>query len=527
MKQFLVKNRIWLLWSGFITAAILIKIFLFIHLYRIGFLGMSADEFSRTIKGYYWMKEPRLVYEGVWLPFGYYIDGLALFLWTDLFWSTKVAVLLFSFIMLVGIYFLGFGLFGTKRAGIFSVLVILFNPILCWYSYLPLVTMYHSCFVVWGMAFLALWFRNNKTIYLFFGSLSFLLASGFRFESWFFIVCYSLFVFILAVRAIKKSKKEALIYFLLSVIPVLFAVSWLGASVLRSGHLLDSHSDRNEYLQKSKSFLDVDASFLEKAGGIPKEFINPHFSIITILVVAAMVLYLFIRKSKAARRIHAGHFWLHCGTVLLSLLAICIYTGMTLPPMTRDRVALLYVLCMVPLAGWLFSIVFENDIYGKRIPPSARGVLRITVSIVIAAFLIFQINGVSRHPKNYLDHEIRLGFDLRKQLRQKPLAEGEKVMLQLQYWGYRGVVIGSNNPDMFVFDGPVNPLDNHGRKFSAIKEYHRSIFTLAKADIARYIRALGVRYVALQVPYARALVGAVPVKVISQQGPWVLCEVLE
>ena len=99
-------------------------------------------------------------------------------------------------------------------------------------------------------------------------------------------------------------------------------------------------------------------------------------------------------------------------------------------------------------------------------------------------------------------------------------------MTQHGYWGYRGIVVGSSNPDIFVFDGPINPLEHHEKNLSAVKKYHKSIFQSAPQVVAKYVKRNNVKYVALRgARYVHNLKLAVNAKVLSRRGHWYLLEV--
>ncbi|MCD4831885.1 MAG: hypothetical protein K8R02_08815 [Anaerohalosphaeraceae bacterium] len=490
-------------------------------LYKKGLIAISADEFSRTIKAYYWTQDIRLIFEGVWLPFGYYLEGLALMVWNNLFMAPRITTLTASILATVAVYFLAIALFDNKKIAVIAVLIAIFNPIVNLYSYLPFVCMYHCAAIVWSFVFFQYWLRRRQARFLLFTSITLFIASGFRYESWFFIAPYSIYVLFLALKRLKSQWKQSVCFLAIATIPVIFCLSWMTAGFLRSGHIMESHQIREEYFQKSPNITKGDG-FLSQTMVLPKEFISINFFIITALVLMFLFI-LFLNRKNSGMFFNSKNIIIHSAALLTVFFVLCCYMGFAGPPLIKDRIIIPFFLGLLPLGGWVLSRLFTLFSGSKK-----NLVVNSAIAVVVVLFvIIFQGKGLFGIPKNSLANETRLGFEIKNLIEDCVIKDNEKILLQLQYWGYRGIVVGSNNPDIFIFDGHVNPLINHGKNFSAIKEYHRSILAFNPAIIKGYIEKNNVHYAVVR-GYGplNNLSKSVKIKVLSQKGYWLLVKIL-
>lgn len=498
---------------------ILVKSFLFYLLYKNGFIAISADEYSRTIKAYYWAQDPRLVFEGLWMPFGYYIEGIVLKFWNNLFLAPRITTLIASIFAVTGVYFLSLVLFDSKKVGLVAVLLSLFHPAVNWYSYLPFVSMYHGATLIWGFIFFHYWLRQKKTKFLFLTAVMLLFCSGFRYESWFFVACFSFYMLFLSFKNLKIDWKRSASFILLSIIPAIFCLIWVVASSLRSGNVLELHHIRGRYFA---GLVDKGGEFLSKVVAIPREFLSKEFIVFSILIFVSIGVLFITKKRVKIRPYNLKYIIFHVVLILLVICMICFYVGITGPPGVRTRIIVPYFLILLPLCGWSISLLFENITPNKSI----HSLTVISGLIIILLLVTYEIKDIFNYPPSQLFNETHLGFDLKETIEENPLEPEEKVLLQLSYWGYRGVVVGSNNPNMFIFDGPENPLVNHGQNHVVVKKYHRSIFASHPKVIQDFIRKNNIRYAAIRgvVPLKR-LAMSTKISLISQQGYWYLLEI--
>lgn len=550
-----------------------IKILFFYFLYKSGFVAISADEYSRTIKAFYWLKNPRLIYEGIWLPFAYYVEGICLFFWNNLFLVPKISVLLASIIAMIALYFLALSLFKRQDIALLTLSLTLFHPEIIWYSYLPFVSMYYVASILCALTFFILWLRYRKDSFLILTSISFFISSGFRYEAWFFILPYSLYLGLIAIKNFKENRKKSLFYLLLAFIPWLFAISWILMSIIKKGHLLHAYKVREEYL--NKSVFKKHGSFFSLFMFFPKIFLTPNFRAITILIILSLVIFFIYNALKRELLSEKSRLILFpIGVTMFALFVLCSYTGFSSPPMITTRIILVYFIALTPLAAWLLTslldskylpkwlgllscilliflcglslnqiyktsnILLTNNYLFKFLYSTAliiiifiliqreaiiTKILHLLIPIFIVITIVSQIQTTYKYPTNSLVNETHLGFDLKDRIKNHPLKKGEKVLLQLNYWGYRGVVVGSSSPDLFVFDGPFNPLEAFGKNMSATKKGHKSIFMNSPQNIVKYIRYYNIRYVVLKgTLFAEKLRKAIQTREISRRGDWFL-----
>src|SRR5262249_35582875 len=127
-----------------------------------------------------------------WLPFADYLFGLGLALNPDLFLTPKIVNLGVSGIAVIVVYFLGRELFG-RTVGFLTAFLFAFQP---WHVWLGISGMTSDLSSVTLIAlfglFLVRWLRTDDPRTLLVAAGFLFVASGFRYENWFFSAVFSL-----------------------------------------------------------------------------------------------------------------------------------------------------------------------------------------------------------------------------------------------------------------------------------------------------------------------------------------------
>ncbi|MEW6145751.1 MAG: hypothetical protein AB1598_12105 [Thermodesulfobacteriota bacterium] len=159
-----------------ILALLMVKLAVQLYLYRIGFLSVSADEYSRGITAARWALDgtiPTAIYMSNWLPFETYLNGLALMVWDNVIWTPRITAFLFSCFLLVYFIKLVQHLFGRLPVTFLAGLLLVFNPWFIWLSGTPMLDIYYLAPFVAGLYYISKWVSERRGLYLVIGGLLF------------------------------------------------------------------------------------------------------------------------------------------------------------------------------------------------------------------------------------------------------------------------------------------------------------------------------------------------------------------
>lgn len=164
-----------------------IKVILLLYFYHLGFVAVSADEYSRGITAARWALDgdlPTVLYTGTWLPFELYLNGLSLMIWDNVIWTPRITAFLFSCFLLVYFLKLVQYLYKLYSVTLIAGLLLTFNPWFIWLSGTPMLDIYYLAPFVGGLFYFLKWTDTNSDRCLVISILLFAFSTGFHVQSW-------------------------------------------------------------------------------------------------------------------------------------------------------------------------------------------------------------------------------------------------------------------------------------------------------------------------------------------------------
>src|SRR5262245_17010340 len=167
-----------------LTAVVLLKLAITASLFALGFAGISADEYTRSIDAARWASAPWFVVGEAWPPFQLYLNGLLIGLVGDPLWVPRLTAFIFSCVLCVYYFKLVDGIFNSFSVALLAVLgLVIFK----WHmaiSATPALEVYYTACLVAGLFYGLLWFKNRQDSRLVLAGILMMLATGFSYHSW-------------------------------------------------------------------------------------------------------------------------------------------------------------------------------------------------------------------------------------------------------------------------------------------------------------------------------------------------------
>ena len=270
-----------------------------------GFYALHGDDICRalisysTYKGYQALPEGSIINyirtadpvfpHWLWFPFQFWFSAIFLYLGIDLLIVPFLVNSLFS----AGILTILFFLLRTLMPGVrwVSLVGVIFYSSLPFFRSLDISGLDQTIlnFFVSGGVFFWLRFKNNSSGWwmLLLSSLFFLMATTVRFEGWFFVVPFELFL--LREIFLHRERRERLYLVGLMIIPLLFVVVWSIHQLASFGDLLFITYHRTEAII-GQAQLNLAEGWLFKLLFYPKLIwtTSPIFSVLLLASFAVM-----------------------------------------------------------------------------------------------------------------------------------------------------------------------------------------------------------------------------------------------
>ncbi len=168
---------------------------------------MDADAVSRTLISTDWLQHPVWITHGIWGPFHFYLTGFALFIWNNGIYAPVVLNILLSGLMLLPFYFLVKREFNRDGAFVAACFLAI-SPIIFRVSLMNMAETPYLLLLTLTLNLLSKGFKSHQPLHFLLAGFSITIASGIRFEPWFFI---SLFTIVILLR---KEKLNAFLFLL-------------------------------------------------------------------------------------------------------------------------------------------------------------------------------------------------------------------------------------------------------------------------------------------------------------------------
>lgn len=453
-----------------------VKLALGIYLYSLGFLSLSADEYSRGITAARWALDgsiPLGIYMYAWLPFETYVNGLALKIWDNVIWTPRITVFIFSCVLLV--YFLKLvryiskSLVVTLIAGLFLV----FNHWFVWLSGTPMLDIYYLAPFVAGLYYVTKWIEERRGVLLLAGGILFFISTGFHSQSWILVNAANLFVAGFAAGFLGKKNWRAvsgIAGFLL--LGNLFIILYLPIERTATGEWL--HMFRDHAVRTLPYYADYDIGLREKLAYYPR----------LVYQSASWIVWLFfpvgIYAALRGQRRAAALFPLAAGLVALAVYSV--YNVYSVPAAAAPgRYALPFFILFAPYSALgIYTLFFRN----VRAPISwlLRGAAAALVVYVIwTSFL-----KLPEYETKGAREAVNVGLFVRDAIENESPDEEGIVIIERAYWDFLYVMLAVRHFDVVRYDRPITD-EYAGTPSDFLSMSDAEILARLKKENARFI----------------------------------------
>ncbi len=426
----------------FLSCLITSRALLQISLNKQGFISVAADEFARGILAARWAKNPQINIlediQGVWLPLEKYLNGIFLILWPDEIITPRVAVFIFSCLLLIAIYLLVYNLYRSFFSAILSVLLISFLPWYVWLSGTPMLEIYYLFGFFSGLYFLLNWLQEDRYNGWLWSGVCFLFASGFHVQSWIIINLVNLFLLPWLIRFIKQKNNKNFVklisYFLISngLIICFILIEFILTG--KAFAIFLKHTSYSKWVYEGYNI-----SILDKFLYYPKLIINNSSEVVWLSLLIALIFIRYRQKSRWELYI----LFLSLITLLINSLFNIISVPATAAP---GRYSLFYSLIFMIYVAYGIDNLFT---WGWKQPNEMIKIPAVILSIILLLYsLWWGIEGIPEYPRGMPSGPIEAGRRLNQLLNKNP----GTYMVQLHYWEYLAINLTSGNYDTIMFD---------------------------------------------------------------------------
>ena len=303
--------------------------------------------------------------------------------------------------------------------------------------------------------------QDSKKWALGISAISLGLATGVRFESWFLALIFFVLLAVHGIRGFvgKGSVRSAIAVLALGAVPCVFPVVWLLGNYVYSGDPLFSLHWTVAYKTK----------YTEHIG-----YVNMLMDIapITIPLEVLGIVFLVVKREWA-------RLWPYLLFVLGPLLMlIVVFPGGQGTPANPTRYMVIYPSLLTPYAAYL---LVEPHTRARRWWPSLERLgLLFAVAIVVV-----NARQALHYPNGTYRDALAAGRALRHIGAGTSTADSPKTLLEVVYWDYLAVQVGSNDSPNIVLDRPVEIAGNRDSPSILLDEI---------VDVTRYLQEQDIAY---------------------------------
>ena len=311
---------------------LLVAIGITIRLILIPFVQITdADATSRIFIAEKWLENPTILTEGIWPPFHYYFNSIALLISGERIYGPMIFHILITCLTIIPLYHFTKREFSEKGAW-FSILFFLFCPIIFRNSFQALSGLPHAFFIAMAVNSISKSIRFTDFKQAIYAGLFMTIAAGFRYEAWLLIAIFTL-IFLLF-----KQFKLVIVFWCFSMI---FPVFWM----------IGNHIAHNDFLFGLAEPNNLEIAFgfkIERLLFFPFSWFFIYSPILVFLVARKVYQKMKIRQIMKSRLIWSIPFW--------TLFAVFIYKSYEETLLMQHRFTILLILFSTPF----ISIIFEN-----------------------------------------------------------------------------------------------------------------------------------------------------------------------
>ncbi len=453
-----------------------IKLALAIYLYGLGFLSLSADEYSRGITAARWALDgeiPLGIYMYAWLPFESYVNGLALMIWDDVIWTPRITVFIFSCVLLVYFLKLVHYLFKSLVVTLIAGLLLIFNPWFVWLSGTPMLDIYYLAPFAAGLYYVTKWIEERRSVFLIAGGILFFLSTGFHSQGWILVNAANLFVAGFAVGFLRKKNWRAVFEiagFLL--LGNLFIVFYLPVEHSATGEWL--YMFRDHAVRTLPYYADYNVTLWEKLEYYPR----------LVYRSASWIVWLFfpvgIYASLRGQRKVAALFPLAAGLIALAVYSV--YNVYSVPASAAPgRYALPFFMLFVPYSALgIYTLFFRN------VREPIAWLLRGAAAVLVVFLLWASFLKLPEYETKGAREAVNVGLFVRDAMENEPPDKDGTVIIERAYWDFLYVMLAVRRFDLVRYDRPLTD-EYAGTPSDFLSMSDEEILARLKKENARFI----------------------------------------
>ena len=407
-------------------------------LYQAGFLALTADDYGRIVLAARWAQRPFLLWRGAWLPFHMYLFGTALKIKWDLLTGPRLIAIFIGEMSIVLAYLLAVALFHRRSAGLLAAIFLAFNPAHVWLSSAPLSEIPATALILGCFLCFVLFLKNGRLLFLFLSAGLLAIANGFRYEAWMLSAVFSLYLAgFIAFRFYREQirLRESIPFWIAACLPWLFPIAWLIGNKVLTGNpfyfLGEITSYKLSHYGTGRSYW----SYVQTLVGLdPAGFI---------LVFAGFGLLVKKLRSDLAGSWYLLMIWAPF------LVFAYLHGGQSEPPGNSIRYLAPFFFIAYPAAGIAADSFMrrlgKNWIWGTGL-----------ILLVFAGILSFQIKNTFQFVNDPASDGLAVGQALQNLRVKNAGSRPQPALIEVSYWGYLAIHIGSNDIDHIFYDRPVD-----------------------------------------------------------------------
>lgn len=455
----------------FLIMLLCVKIIILFGLYSLGFSGISADEYSRSVSAMKWAEAPYLVKgQTAWLPFQLYMNGILLMIFPDPLWVPRITAFMASCVLLLFFYFSIKLLFGDRLTAGIATVGLLFSHWFSWISATPALDTYYMAFFAVALYFGIRWRLNHRTRDLWYAAFSLLLSSGFHYQSWMVLASIDILSLWIVYCLISAKDWRGLWFligaFLLSHLYIAYTVVSTYVDVGHGLGFLGSHSSYSKWYYEGYKH-----EWYVKLVYYPMLLIHNSNPIFGLLALIGLV-FVFLDRRKLPQ--YAIPFIL--GMLILS--GYSIFNVFSVPPTAAPgRFSLIFYIMLLPYSGLAVARAIGYLSPQKKHKQGRK--FFIFVLLAMGALLgVYKIKQLPMSPD--WNDAVSAGRTLNSLLEGSSPSTG--YVVELTYWQHLGVVLTAKHYDRQHFDRKKD-IYNRSIPSDLIRSPDKFVDFLGKANI--------------------------------------------
>jgi 4-amino-4-deoxy-L-arabinose transferase-like glycosyltransferase len=446
---------------------------LVLYAYSVGFLGVSCDEFAKTVIARRGLSEPSTWFNGIWLPLHFVLIAATSLVTGDLLLASRLVSLVFGGLLIVALIGIGRQTGGSLGAGIAATLGAT-HPLVVLLSATAMVDVCYVSMIMLGLRFYLRFADSScpspKDLFAACGLLT--LACALHYNAWIAVIIFTPFLLRHLYRGDLPFRVIAGSLLLLGSIPL----TWVVWNWVRTGHPLAFFAEHSEYSAKVWAALGWHASAWTAFRELCHAF-RLYSPLLVILVFAAAGTCV---KRRSTERSQA--FLLSLLVGFLMALAI-LYANGGRPAAFEPRYILLPSVLMISIAaGALAKFWHQGD---RELRPFILmlSLAAVAVNVRLAHESILSTKKVDHYA--YVAEARDIARVMRRHMRE---SDSPRMLLEIKAWNFYALPVFLNRVDAIVNDrdlinDPVHTFDGP----SILSGDREPVLTRLRAERAGFI----------------------------------------